>query len=153
MHLQLNSWILLESDNSCVLLAVNLDHYIHCFIHHFCLQLVTTSCGFAVNSSYRNIIDYWDNSVRISQNIAILFRLLHRLIKNTVGTSSLYHHKSCCVYSSMTCDATWWHHVFQRGWHWSSFTEVAIGSNSLCYSNSLESVISLEVSGLDCWPH
>ena len=93
-------------DHPCVLFAVIMDYFIHCFIHQFCLQLVTTSCGFAVNSSYRNIIDYWDNSVRISQNIAILFRLLHRLIKNTVGTSSLYHHKSCCVYSSMTCDAT-----------------------------------------------
>ena len=48
-------------------------------IHQFCLQLTTISCGFVVNSSYRDIIDYRDILQRISQNIAIMyFWLLHR---------------------------------------------------------------------------
>ena len=47
--------------------------YIHSFIHQFCLRLVATSCGFAFNSSYHNIIDYHDNLARISQNIVIIF--------------------------------------------------------------------------------
>ena len=59
-------------DHSCVSLAVNLDYYIYCFQHQFCLQLVTTSCGF-VNSSYRNITEYRNNLARISQNIEIIF--------------------------------------------------------------------------------
>ena len=68
------------SDHSCVLFALTWTiSYIHCFIHQFCLQLVTTSCGFAFNSSYCDIIDYRDNLVRISQNIVIsLFWLLYR---------------------------------------------------------------------------
>ena len=64
-------------DHSCVWFAASLDYYIHCFIHQFCLQLIATSCGFAVNSSYRDIIDYRDNLQRISQNIVIIF-LSHR---------------------------------------------------------------------------
>ena len=63
-------------DHSCVLFAVNLDLYIHCFIHQFCLQLVATSCGVVFNSSYRNIIDYGDNLARISQNIMIIFLVI-----------------------------------------------------------------------------
>ena len=48
-------------------------------IHQFCLQLTTISIGFAVNSSYRDVIDYQDNLQRISQNIAIMyFWLSHR---------------------------------------------------------------------------
>ena len=58
-------------DHSCVLFAANWDYYIHSFIHLICLQLVTTCCGFAVNSSYCNIINYQDNLVRRLQNIAI----------------------------------------------------------------------------------
>ena len=49
-----------------------------CFIHQFCLQLETTSCGFVFNSSYHNIIDYRDNLATISQNIMMFFWLLHR---------------------------------------------------------------------------
>ena len=50
----------------------------------FCLQLVSTFCGYSVNSSYRNIIDYRDNLVRISQNIEIaIFWLSHRLRVHT----------------------------------------------------------------------
>ena len=48
-------------DHSCVSFAVNLDYYVHSLtipIHQFCLQLVTTSCGFAVNSSYHDVIDH-----------------------------------------------------------------------------------------------
>ena len=63
-------------DHPCVLFAVIMDYFIHCFIHQFCLQLVTTSCGFAVNSSYHNIINYLDNLVRISQNIMIILFLV-----------------------------------------------------------------------------
>ena len=60
-------------DHSCVLFAVNLDYYIHCFIHQFFLQLVMTSCGFVFNYSYHNIIDYRDNLARILWNIVIMF--------------------------------------------------------------------------------
>ena len=52
--------------------AATLGYFIHCVFINICLQLVTTSCGFAVNSSYRNIINYFDNLVRISQIIAII---------------------------------------------------------------------------------
>ena len=57
----------------CLLYLGLLAIAFHCFIHQFCLQLVTTSCSFAVNSSYCDIIDYCDNVVRISQNIAVIF--------------------------------------------------------------------------------
>ena len=40
-------------------------------IRQFCLQLTTISCGLAVNSSYRDIIDYPDNVQGILQNIVI----------------------------------------------------------------------------------
>ena len=57
-------------------------------IHQFCLQL-TISCGFAVNSSYRDIIDYRDYLQRISQNIAIMyFWLLH---------SPTHNYTKCCA--------------------------------------------------------
>ena len=83
MHLQHYSWILLGHVIILCLFAVNMDYYIHCFIHQFCLQLVTTSYGFAANSSYCNIINYQDNVVRISQNIVIiLFLLSHRPTKH-----------------------------------------------------------------------
>ena len=76
-------------DHSCVLFAVNMDLYIHCFIHQFCLQLVTTSCGFVFNFSYRNIFDYGNNLAKISQIVVIMFFWLsHR---------STIEHLSCSI--------------------------------------------------------
>ena len=61
-------------DHSCVLFAINLDYWLHSlFYSSILLATCNTSCGFAVNSSYRNIIDYCDKLVRILQNIAIIF--------------------------------------------------------------------------------
>ena len=48
-------------------------------IRQFCFQLTTISCGLAVNSSYRDIIDYPDIVQGILQNIVIMyFWLAHR---------------------------------------------------------------------------
>ena len=65
-------------------------------IHQFCLQL-TILCGFAVNSSYRDIIDYRDYLQRISQNIAIMFfgyyTVLHTITLNVVLSG-----RPCCIW-------------------------------------------------------
>ena len=60
-----------------------------CYYRSFCLQLVTTSCGFVFNSSYCNIINYWDNLATISQNIVIMFFGYHTDLTFTSHHSDL----------------------------------------------------------------